>query len=113
MNERIRNPADLDRLIPEPGRLAIVSLLSAVEEADFLQALPCCAEGKLLTNTGWGFNRGTDQLQSLFRVGRVSAGRAGELRGGVVSAGFSSEGFSSPNVRFTLLLASVPSESMK
>lgn len=36
MNDRIRNLADLDRLIHEPGRLAIVSLLSVVEEADFL-----------------------------------------------------------------------------
>lgn len=39
MNERIRNLADLDRLVHEPGRLAIISLLSAVEEADFLYLL--------------------------------------------------------------------------
>lgn len=36
MNERLRNLADLNRLIHEPSRLAIISLLSAVEEADFL-----------------------------------------------------------------------------
>jgi len=36
VNERIRNLADLDRLVHKPGRLAIASLLSAVEEADFL-----------------------------------------------------------------------------
>ena len=39
MSERIRNLAGLDRLVHEPGRLAIVSLLSAVEEADFLYLL--------------------------------------------------------------------------
>jgi DNA-binding transcriptional ArsR family regulator len=39
VNERIRNLADLDRLVHEPGRLAIISLLSAVEEADFLYLL--------------------------------------------------------------------------
>jgi DNA-binding transcriptional ArsR family regulator len=39
VNERIRTLAELDRLVHEPGRLAIVSLLSAVEEADFLYLL--------------------------------------------------------------------------
>jgi DNA-binding transcriptional ArsR family regulator len=39
VNERIRTLADLDRLVHEPGRLAILSLLSAVEEADFLYLL--------------------------------------------------------------------------
>ena len=36
MNPQIRNLADLDRVIHEPGRLMIVALLSAVERADFL-----------------------------------------------------------------------------
>lgn len=36
MIKRIRNLAALDRIVHEPSRLAIVSLLSAVEEADFL-----------------------------------------------------------------------------
>lgn len=39
MNDRLHNLADLDRLIHEPGRLAIVALLSAVKEADFLYLL--------------------------------------------------------------------------
>lgn len=36
MNEQIRAIAELDRVIHEPGRLAIVALLAAVEECDFL-----------------------------------------------------------------------------
>lgn len=36
MNSQIRNISELDRVIHEPGRLMIVSLLSAVEAADFL-----------------------------------------------------------------------------
>lgn len=39
MKNRLRNLAGLDRLIHEPARLAIVALLSAVEEADFLYLL--------------------------------------------------------------------------
>ncbi len=36
MNEQARTIAELDRVIHEPGRLMIIALLSAVEEADFL-----------------------------------------------------------------------------
>jgi DNA-binding transcriptional ArsR family regulator len=36
MKERLRNLSAIDRVIHEPGRLMIVALLSAVEEADFL-----------------------------------------------------------------------------
>ena len=36
MNPQVRNIVELDRVIHEPGRLVIVSLLSAVERADFL-----------------------------------------------------------------------------
>lgn len=36
MSDRLRNLADLNRLIHEPGRLAIVALLAVVAEADFL-----------------------------------------------------------------------------
>jgi len=36
MNGHIRTLADLDRIIHEPGRLMIVSLLFAVDRADFL-----------------------------------------------------------------------------
>jgi DNA-binding transcriptional ArsR family regulator len=36
MKNTIRNLSELDRVIHEPGRLMIVSLLSAVEKADFL-----------------------------------------------------------------------------
>ena len=36
MNPQIRNIAELDRVIHEPGRLMIVALLSAVARADFL-----------------------------------------------------------------------------
>ena len=36
MNEDTRNITDLDRLIHEPARLAIMSILYAAEEADFL-----------------------------------------------------------------------------
>jgi DNA-binding MarR family transcriptional regulator len=36
MNEHIRTIAALDRVIHEPGRLMIVSLLFAVDQADFL-----------------------------------------------------------------------------
>ena len=39
MKQQIRNIADLDRVIHEPGRLMIVALLFAVEEADFLYLL--------------------------------------------------------------------------
>ena len=39
MNNRLRDLADLNRVIHEPGRLAIVALLSAVDEADFLYML--------------------------------------------------------------------------
>lgn len=39
MNDRLRGLAGLNRVIHEPGRLAIVALLSAVEEADFLYLL--------------------------------------------------------------------------
>ena len=34
--EELRNLADIDRLIHEPARLVIVTILSAVESADFL-----------------------------------------------------------------------------
>ena len=36
MKERLRSLSAIDRVIHEPGRLIIVALLSAVEEADFL-----------------------------------------------------------------------------
>jgi len=36
MNEDARNITDLDRLIHEPARLAIMSILFTAEEADFL-----------------------------------------------------------------------------
>jgi DNA-binding HxlR family transcriptional regulator len=36
VNQQIRNIADLDRVIHEPGRLMIVALLFAVDRADFL-----------------------------------------------------------------------------
>jgi len=36
MNEQTRHLAEIDRIIHEPGRLMIVALLFAVEEADFL-----------------------------------------------------------------------------
>ena len=39
MNDRLHNLADLNRVVHEPGRLAILALLSAVEEADFLYLL--------------------------------------------------------------------------
>ncbi|MGA7341053.1 MAG: transcriptional regulator [Terracidiphilus sp.] len=35
MSKRIRQLAEIDRVIHEPARLMIVSLLAAVEEADF------------------------------------------------------------------------------
>ncbi len=39
MNEQAKSISMLDRVIHEPGRLMIVALLSAVEEADFLYLL--------------------------------------------------------------------------
>lgn len=36
MNTQMQTIAELDRLIHEPGRLMIVALLSAVDQADFL-----------------------------------------------------------------------------
>jgi len=36
MNEQLRAIADLDRVIHEPGRMMVVSLLAVVEECDFL-----------------------------------------------------------------------------
>jgi len=39
MNRQIRNIAALDRVIHEPGRLMITTLLSAVDRCDFLYLL--------------------------------------------------------------------------
>jgi DNA-binding MarR family transcriptional regulator len=39
MNQQIRTIAELDRVIHEPGRLMIVTLLFAVERSDFLYLL--------------------------------------------------------------------------
>ena len=39
MNEQLRAIAQLDRVIPEPGRMMIIALLAAVEECDFLYLL--------------------------------------------------------------------------
>jgi len=39
MNTRMQTLAELDRLIHEPGRLMIVALLYAVDQADFLYLL--------------------------------------------------------------------------
>ena len=39
MNEQLRAIAELDRVIHEPGRMMIVSLLAAVVECDFLYLL--------------------------------------------------------------------------
>jgi DNA-binding MarR family transcriptional regulator len=39
MNEQAKSISMLDRVIHEPGRLMIVALLSAIEEADFLYLL--------------------------------------------------------------------------
>jgi DNA-binding transcriptional ArsR family regulator len=39
MNEQLRAISELDRVIHEPGRLMIVSLLWPVEECDFLYLL--------------------------------------------------------------------------
>jgi DNA-binding HxlR family transcriptional regulator len=36
MSEAARSIAELDRVIHEPGRLMIMAVLSAIEEADFL-----------------------------------------------------------------------------
>jgi len=36
MNPRMQTLAEIDRMIHEPGRLMIVALLSAVDQADFL-----------------------------------------------------------------------------
>ena len=36
MNEDLRSITDLNRVIHEPSRLLVVTILSAVEEADFL-----------------------------------------------------------------------------
>jgi DNA-binding transcriptional ArsR family regulator len=36
MNDELRSITDLDRLIHEPARLLIVTILSALESADFL-----------------------------------------------------------------------------
>ena len=36
MNHRMQTLAEIDRMIHEPGRLMIVALLSAVDQADFL-----------------------------------------------------------------------------
>jgi DNA-binding transcriptional ArsR family regulator len=35
MNQQVRRLSELDRVIHEPGRLIILTLLSAVEECDF------------------------------------------------------------------------------
>jgi DNA-binding MarR family transcriptional regulator len=39
MNDQAKNISMLDRVIHEPGRLMIVALLSAIEQADFLYLL--------------------------------------------------------------------------
>ena len=62
MNPQLRNIADLDRVIHEPGRLMIVVLLFAVERSDFLY---------LLHETG--MNKGTlsSHLSKLEEAGYV------------------------------------------
>ncbi|HUA58320.1 MAG TPA: transcriptional regulator [Verrucomicrobiae bacterium] len=62
MNPQLRNIADLDRVIHEPGRLMIVALLFAVERSDFLY---------LLHETG--MNKGTlsSHLSKLEEAGYV------------------------------------------
>ncbi len=55
MNQQIRTIAALDRVIHEPGRLALASLLYAVDSSDFLY---------LQHETG--MNKGT--LSTIFRV---------------------------------------------
>lgn len=62
MNNHNPSLAELDRVIHEPGRLAIVALLSALERADFLY---------LQTETG--MNKGTlsSHLSKLEEAGYV------------------------------------------
>jgi DNA-binding MarR family transcriptional regulator len=72
MNIQVRNIAELDRVIHEPGRLMVVALLSAVEKADFLY---------LQTETG--INKGTlsSHLSRLEEEGyvEVSKGYRGKV----------------------------------
>jgi DNA-binding MarR family transcriptional regulator len=63
MSDSLRNLADLDRLIHEPGRLAIVALLSAVKEADFLY---------LLNETGLTKGNLSSHLAKLEAAGYIS-----------------------------------------
>jgi DNA-binding transcriptional ArsR family regulator len=67
VNEPIRSLAELDRLVHEPGRLAITSLLSAAEEADFLY---------LLNETGLTKGNLSSHLSKLEAAGYVSIEKA-------------------------------------
>jgi DNA-binding HxlR family transcriptional regulator len=67
MNQQVRTLADLDRVIHEPGRLLIVTLLFAVDRTDFLY---------LLHETG--MNKGTlsSHLSRLEEAGYVDVEKA-------------------------------------
>lgn len=62
MNESLKSIADLDRVIHEPARLMLVSLLSSIEEADFLY---------LLSETGMSKGNLSSHLSRLEAAGYV------------------------------------------
>ncbi|MGA2272878.1 MAG: transcriptional regulator [Bryobacteraceae bacterium] len=70
MNQQIRTIADLDRVIHEPGRLMIVALLFAVEQADFLylQHETCMNKGTLSSHLSRLEEAGYVEITKTFRA---------------------------------------------
>lgn len=62
MNEQLRAISELDRVIHEPGRMMIVTLLAGVEECDFLY---------LLSETGQSKGNLSSHLSKLEAAGYV------------------------------------------
>lgn len=69
MSEELRKFTEVDRLIHEPARLIIVSILAAVEKADFLYLLheTGLTKGNLSAHLGKLESAGYIQVEKTFR----------------------------------------------
>lgn len=69
MNEDLRSLGDLDRLLHEPSRLLIASILFSVEEADFLYLLNATnlTRGNLSTHLARLEEAGYVQIEKTFK----------------------------------------------
>lgn len=68
-NVLARSLADVDRLIHEPARLMLVTILSAVEQADFryLQRETCLSKGNLSSHLAKLEQAGYVQIEKTYR----------------------------------------------